>query len=72
MRPLRTVLAGLLMVGLASAPALAQDEEMPPLPNINWSFNGIFGTFDRPPRSAVSRSIPGLLGLPFDEAAALP
>ncbi len=46
MRPLRTVLAGLLMVGLASAPALAQDEEMPPLPNINWSFNGIFGTFD--------------------------
>ena len=46
MRPLRSLLAGLMMAGLLSAPALAQEEEMPPLPNINWSFNGIFGTFD--------------------------
>jgi len=45
MRPLRTLLAGLLMAGLAAAPALAQDDE-PPLPNINWSWNGIFGTVD--------------------------
>lgn len=44
MRPLRSLLAGLLIAGLAAAPALAQEE--PPLPNINWSFNGIFGTFD--------------------------
>ena len=45
MRPLRTLLAGLLMAGLAAAPALAQDE-MPPLPNQNWSWDGIFGTVD--------------------------
>lgn len=45
MRPLRTLLAGLLMAGLAAAPALAQDDE-PPLPNVNWSWDGIFGTVD--------------------------
>lgn len=45
MRPLRTLLAGLLVAGLAAAPALAQDEEAP-LPNVNWSWNGIFGTVD--------------------------
>jgi ubiquinol-cytochrome c reductase cytochrome c1 subunit len=48
MRPLRTVFAGLLAAGLASgiaaAPALAQDAPTPP--RQNWSFNGIFGTFD--------------------------
>jgi len=46
MRTLRFAATFLLLAGLASAPALAQDEEMPPLPNVNWSFNGIFGTFD--------------------------
>ena len=46
MRKLRFALTFLLLAGLASAPALAQDEDMPPLPNVNWSFNGIFGTFD--------------------------
>lgn len=42
MRPLRTLLTGLLMVGLAAAPALAQEEA--PLPNKNWSWDGVFGT----------------------------
>ena len=46
MRKLRFVFAVLLLASLASAPALAQDEQMPPLPDVNWSFNGIFGTFD--------------------------
>ena len=28
-------------------PAFAQDESEPPLPHPSWSFDGIFGTFDR-------------------------
>jgi ubiquinol-cytochrome c reductase cytochrome c1 subunit len=28
-------------------PALAQEEAEPPLPNPGWSFDGVFGTFDR-------------------------
>ena len=40
---------------------------MPQLPDVNWSFDGIFGTFDlAAAHSAASRSIRGLLQLPFD------
>ena len=44
---LRAVIGGLAAGLLMMSPALAQDdEEMPPLPQINWSFNGLFGAFD--------------------------
>lgn len=45
MRLLRFLFASLLIAGLASTSALAQ-EGTPPLPHENWSFNSIFGTFD--------------------------
>jgi ubiquinol-cytochrome c reductase cytochrome c1 subunit len=49
MRRLRSVLAawpvaGLLVSGLLAAPALAQEE--PKMPNMGWSFEKLFGTFD--------------------------
>jgi ubiquinol-cytochrome c reductase cytochrome c1 subunit len=48
MRPLRSLLAGLiapavLATALLAAPAMAQDESMP---HEKWSFKGLFGTFD--------------------------
>lgn len=43
MRPLRTLLVGLLVAGLAVPPALAQETK---LPNQNWSWDGIFGTIN--------------------------
>ena len=39
------VAAVLLMASVLAAPARAQDE--PPLPENNWSFSGLFGTYDR-------------------------
>ena len=30
-----------------AAPALAQEEATPPLPSESWSFDGVFGTYDR-------------------------
>ena len=40
------MLAGVAMAGLAlSTPVLAA--EVPDVPSVNWSFNGLFGTFDR-------------------------
>ncbi len=38
------LLAAVLAAGLIGGPALAQDE--PPLPNEQWSFSGLFGSFD--------------------------
>jgi ubiquinol-cytochrome c reductase cytochrome c1 subunit len=48
MRKLRPALAGAVLLGAAllAAPARAADAT-PPLPSINWSFAGLFGTFDR-------------------------
>lgn len=42
-------LAGVMLAGLASAPAALTQEhhEQAPLPKQSWSFNGPFGTFDR-------------------------
>ena len=40
------MLAGVAMAGLAlSTPVIAA--EVPDVPSVNWSFNGLFGTFDR-------------------------
>jgi ubiquinol-cytochrome c reductase cytochrome c1 subunit len=39
-------LAAAALIALASG-AIAQEEATPPLPHPGWSFNGIFGTFDR-------------------------
>lgn len=48
MRTLRRLLipvfAGLLAIGLAAMPLTAAEEN--PMPNLNWSFEKIFGTFD--------------------------
>ncbi len=44
---MRTAAASLALALAASLPAAAQDEAMPPLPHPGWSFDGIFGTFDR-------------------------
>ena len=41
----RLALAAALL--LVAPFAWAQDEETPPLPHPGWSFNGVFGTFDR-------------------------
>jgi len=40
-------LAAALALALAALPALAQEPPTPPLPNPGWSFDGVFGTFDR-------------------------
>jgi ubiquinol-cytochrome c reductase cytochrome c1 subunit len=45
MRGLAAAAAALL--ALAAGSALAQDTETPALPNPGWSFDGMFGTFDR-------------------------
>jgi ubiquinol-cytochrome c reductase cytochrome c1 subunit len=42
----RAFWAAAIVLALA-APAAAQDETTPPLPHPNWSFTGVFGTFDR-------------------------
>jgi ubiquinol-cytochrome c reductase cytochrome c1 subunit len=44
MRKLLALAAALLAL---AAPAVAQEAPPPPLPNPGWSFDGIFGTFDR-------------------------
>jgi ubiquinol-cytochrome c reductase cytochrome c1 subunit len=44
MRALRHLLVAATLVGVAAAPALAQEAPTPPAQN--WSFNGPFGTFD--------------------------
>jgi ubiquinol-cytochrome c reductase cytochrome c1 subunit len=44
MRALRHLLAAATLVGVAAAPALAQEAPTPPAQN--WSFNGPFGTYD--------------------------
>jgi ubiquinol-cytochrome c reductase cytochrome c1 subunit len=44
MRRLAAAVAALALVAL---PALAQEEAEPPLPHPGWSFDGVFGTFDR-------------------------
>jgi ubiquinol-cytochrome c reductase cytochrome c1 subunit len=43
---MRRLAAAALFV-LAALPSFAQDESNPPLPHPGWSFDGIFGTFDR-------------------------
>ena len=56
----------------AGGPALAADEALHP-PDTNFSFDGLFGTFDR---ASAQRGLPGLQGglrqLPLDAAALLP
>jgi ubiquinol-cytochrome c reductase cytochrome c1 subunit len=44
MRSLRSLWGGVIAVGLMMAPAVAQEEN--PLPNENWSFTKLFGSFD--------------------------
>jgi ubiquinol-cytochrome c reductase cytochrome c1 subunit len=44
--PIRALLGAVLGAALLAGPALAQEGE-PPLPHQDWSFNGIFGTYDR-------------------------
>jgi ubiquinol-cytochrome c reductase cytochrome c1 subunit len=44
MRKLRCLLAAGLFAGLLAFPAVAEDET--PLPNMGWSFEKLFGTFD--------------------------
>ncbi len=46
MRTLRSALIGAALLGavVAAAPARAQEEAEP---SVNWSFSGLFGTFDR-------------------------
>ena len=47
MRALRSFLFALACGLLAAGPALAQDAAMPPLPNEQWSFSGLFGGLDQ-------------------------
>lgn len=42
-RPLTLLAAALVAAPLAGASA----QDVPPLPDINWSFSGLFGTYDR-------------------------
>lgn len=44
MGKLRTLLAGVFAAGLLAAPAMAAEE--PAMPNMGWSFDKIFGTYD--------------------------
>jgi ubiquinol-cytochrome c reductase cytochrome c1 subunit len=44
MRKLRCLFAAGFIAGLLASPAVAEDET--PLPNIGWSFEKLFGTFD--------------------------
>jgi ubiquinol-cytochrome c reductase cytochrome c1 subunit len=43
---MRRLIAAVVLALLAALPARAQDET-PPLPHPAWSFDGVFGTFDR-------------------------
>ena len=47
MRALRSFLFALAFGLGAIGPALAQDAAMPPLPNEQWSFSGLFGGLDQ-------------------------
>ena len=42
---LRSLIAAAAIALLGAVPAFAQEQE-PPLPQVNWSFNGLFGGFD--------------------------
>jgi ubiquinol-cytochrome c reductase cytochrome c1 subunit len=44
MRKLLSILAAGLVVGLFASPAMAEEET--PMPNMGWSFETLFGTFD--------------------------
>jgi ubiquinol-cytochrome c reductase cytochrome c1 subunit len=44
MRKLRFLLAGMLVAGLCAAPAIADDDYA--MPNMDWSFEKLFGTFN--------------------------
>ena len=44
MGKLRSILGGIFAAGLLVAPVMAADE--PAMPNVNWSFEKLFGTFD--------------------------
>jgi ubiquinol-cytochrome c reductase cytochrome c1 subunit len=44
---MRALAVAFLGIVALAAPALAQEEAMPPLPKQSWSFDGPFGTFDR-------------------------
>ncbi len=64
MRALRTIVAAALLgvavpvlLGLATPPALAQEEAPTPPPQ-NWSFGGIFGGLDLAAAQRGFRSIP--------------
>ena len=50
MMRLRSLIAAAAFVLLgaipAAMPAWAQEEQEPPLPQVNWSFDGLFGAFD--------------------------
>ncbi len=44
MGKLRTILAGVFAAGLLAAPVVAEEDSA--MPNLNWSFDKIFGTYD--------------------------
>ncbi len=44
---MRRLAAAMLLALALAAPSFAQEEAMPPLPKPGWSFDGVFGTFDR-------------------------
>jgi len=44
MRKLRTILAGVFAAGLLAAPVVAEEDAA--MPNMKWSFDKIFGTYD--------------------------
>ena len=41
------LVASLLLIAGAAAPARAQEEERPEPPSQHWAFDGVFGTYDR-------------------------
>jgi ubiquinol-cytochrome c reductase cytochrome c1 subunit len=43
----KTAAIAVLACGLMVAPGLARAEYQPPLPNEQWSFRGVFGTYDK-------------------------
>lgn len=55
----RAILSILAAVTLAAGPAVAADpsaaEAPPPLPSYPWSFNGLFGRFNRPVPARLPR-----------------
>src|SRR5260370_13358142 len=44
---LKPILAALALLVLVLTPLCANAQETPPLPHQQWSFDGIFGTYDR-------------------------